>query len=316
MEPRPGTTLADDRTILAWRIAQENPSKDQESAVSQTLQTSAVKSNVPLPSRYACDPSQTLRKVPPALKCGGFPAQLPGVRIPDQRCPVLAALLAASARMFRAAFQSAFAESPQCLHPNSAWLFRLPRSQYPQTEHVFEVLRGSTCTIGIPASVALYERKAASCWNDQPDSLLRASPPRAVTRPRMPSRLSMAMPRPVRLADSTIVLLMQWFWCLRNRASLPDTRTNFFLAPLVPFRWSRFLWTLCLRRIRSTGWPQCPSALSLVVATLAIPMSTPMKSVTGIGVPSGTSMVTIRNHFPSFRSTRSHCPLRWGSRSA
>ncbi len=33
--------------ILAWRIAQENPSKDQEPAVSQTLQTSAVRSNVP-----------------------------------------------------------------------------------------------------------------------------------------------------------------------------------------------------------------------------------------------------------------------------
>jgi len=49
-----------------------------------------------------------------------------------------------------------------------------------------------------------------------------------------------------------------------------------------------------------------PPALSLVVAILAIPMSTPRKSVTGTGEPSGTSMVTIRNHLPSFLSTRSH----------
>src|SRR5271166_2503606 len=54
------------------------------------------------------------------------------------------ALLAASARIFRAAFQSAFAENPQCLHENSAWFFRLPRSQCPQRLHVLLVLRGST----------------------------------------------------------------------------------------------------------------------------------------------------------------------------
>ena len=30
-----------------------------------------------------------------------------------------------------------------------------------------------------------------------------------------------------------------------------------------------------------------------------------MKSVTGTGVPSGTSTVTSRNHLPSFLSTRS-----------
>src|SRR5271157_4292737 len=167
---------------------------------------------LPMGSDTASGGNKQGRKLPPALKSGGFPAQLPGVRIPERHCPVLAALQGtASARMFRAAFQSAFAENPQCLHANSAWLLRLPRSQCPQTEHVLLVLRGSTCTIGIPASVALYERKAASCWNDQPDSLLRASPPRAATRPRMPSRFSMAIPRPVRLADSTIVLLVQWF---------------------------------------------------------------------------------------------------------
>ena len=41
-----------------------------------------------------------------------------------------------------------------------------------------------------------------------------------------------------------------------------------------------------------------------------------MKSVTGIGVASGTSTVTIRNHLPSLRSTRSACPLGIASRSA
>src|SRR5208337_2319309 len=164
-------------------------------------------------------------KLPPVLKCGGFPAQLPGVRIPDRHCPVLAALQeTASARIFRAAFQSAYAENPQCLQANSDWLFRLPRSQCPQTLHVLLVLRGSTCTTGIPASCALYERKPKSWWNDQPDSLFRASPPRAVIRLPIPLRFSRAIPRPVSLVVWTIDLLMQWFSWRRNRASFPDSR--------------------------------------------------------------------------------------------
>src|SRR5271166_6330111 len=171
--------------------------------------------------------------------------------------------------MFRAAFQSAFVENPQCLQANSAWLFRLPRSQCPQTEHVLLVLRGSTCTTGIPASCALYERKPTSWWNDQADSLFRASPPRAVIRPRIPLRFSRAMPRPVSLAVWTIVLLMQWFSWRRNRASLPVSRRSFFFAPLVPFLWSRFrwrLWRLCLTRTFSTAPPLYPFGSSLVQA--------------------------------------------------
>src|SRR5271157_3678515 len=142
----------------------------------------------------------------------------------------------ARARMFRAAFQSASAENPQCRHRNTAWLSRLAFSQFPHSEQVRDVLRGSTCTTGIPASCALYERKLKSWWNDQPESLLRASPPRAVIRPCIPLRSSRAIPQPVSLAVWTIDFEMQWFSWRRNWASLPEIRLSFFLVPLVPFR--------------------------------------------------------------------------------
>ena len=51
-------------------------------------------------------------------------------------------------------------------------------------------------------------------------------------------------------------------------------------------------------------------------ATLITPRSTPMNSLDSIGVPSGTSTVTSRNHLPSLRRTRSHCPLDQPNRSA
>ena len=48
---------------------------------------------------------------------------------------------------------------------------------------------------------------------------------------------------------------------------------------------------------------------SSVTARFVVPRSTPIKSVVGIGVPSGTSTETSKNHLPSLRSTRSACPL-------
>ena len=62
----------------------------------------------------------------------------------------------------RAALRSAFAEYLHCLHKNVSLVGRLARSQCPQTEHVFEVFRGSTVTTGTPASAALYSTNAGS----------------------------------------------------------------------------------------------------------------------------------------------------------
>ena len=99
---------------------------------------------------------------------------------------------------------------------------------------------------------------------------------------RTPLRSSRAIPHPVPLALATMVLLMRWFSCLRNRASLPASFLSCFLAPLVPFHWRvlRLVW--CLRRILSTVSPVC-TLPSESTAMLTMPKSTPRKSVGSIG---------------------------------
>src|ERR1035437_290715 len=99
--------------------------------------------------------------------------------------------------MFRAAFRSAWSVWPHALQENFAWLVRFAFSQWPHTAHVRDVLRGSTATTGTPASVALYKTNENNWWNDQPESLLRASLAQTGSRSRIPARFSHAIPRPV-----------------------------------------------------------------------------------------------------------------------
>src|ERR1700754_2820856 len=106
----------------------------------------------------------------------------------------MAILRVARARMFRAAFRSAFARCPHDTQRNFSWLVRFAFSQWPHAAHVLDVLHGSTWTTGTPTSCALYERNATNCANDQPESLLRASLLQAGSRSRMPPRSSTAIP--------------------------------------------------------------------------------------------------------------------------
>ena len=136
--------------------------------------------------------------------------------------------------MFRAAFQSAFAENPQCLQRNSAWLLRLAFSQCPQSEHVRLVLRGSTCTMGIPASCALYDEEA--------DELVERPTRQPVASVSAPSRYPFANALEVfngdaasgafgglddRFADAVVLVPAE-------PGFLAGDRRSFFFAPLVP----------------------------------------------------------------------------------
>jgi len=67
----------------------------------------------------------------------------------------------------------------------------------------------------------------------------------------------------------------------------------------------RLWWRRRHSSICAPEW-RCPS---LSVAMFPTPKPTPGTSVGGVFVPSGRSTITSRNHLPSLRRTRSHCPL-------
>ena len=189
--------------------------------------------------------------------------------------------------MFILAFKSALQEYPQTWQRKVDWLGRFFLDTKPHTEHIRDVLRGSTNTTFTPASWALYailvlrsKKLQLACrllWGFL-----------TVTLSRIPWRFSRAIPRPSAFALSTSCLEITWLTSLANRLSL---RLRFFkrrLADLVPFFCSFFLIRkyrfLVLFNLFPAYWVPVLSEVILIM-----PRSTPRNSLVSSSGGSGTS---------------------------
>ena len=235
---------------------------------------------VPLPVALPGGPPQ--RRIPTA-KARGFPVNR------ARAASSMAILRAPRARMFRAAFWSAFARCPHDTQRNFR-LFRLSRAVAAR-EHVRDVLRGSTVTTGTPARglVPTGSRPAAERPTREPVASVSAPNREPVADPaevfKGDATSGAFGSRDDRLADAVVLVLAEPGFLAG------DPLLELLLGPLgvLPLP-SRFRWRLCLRRTVSTGSPEW-AVPSLSVAILAMPRSTPRNSVGLIGADSGISTV-------------------------
>src|SRR5215510_1463170 len=156
------------------------------------------------------------------------------------------AMTSAPDRMFLAPTMSAWSKYPHSSHRNTSRLIRFFLLTWLHSGHLLLVLPGSTGCTFTPESAALYSIYPRNSANAH---LLMRSRCFCLNRVRfrMPSRFSMAIPRPVSVAFATSFFAIVWLVFALNRLSRPESAFSLRLAfngrlpsrfCLVAFRWS------------------------------------------------------------------------------
>ena len=132
-------------------------------------------------------------------------------------------------RMFFAPTISAWSKYPHSSHRKTSRLIRFFSLTWLHSGHLRLVLRRSTACTFTPASTALYSIYPRNSANAH---LLMRSRCFFLNRVRfrMPSRSSMATPRPVSVALATILFAILWLVFALNRLSRPEIAFSLRLA--------------------------------------------------------------------------------------